>query len=199
MLATVSDVQLNQLGLMYGFLAIATTAFAQLWVGSKQKEHSINALQMQYHTAPPQTALGLTVAVFAEGWFTASQPSPLNFEYNNSVVSLIALSCVLAVAVNLCSFAIIGKMGPVTYQVVGHAKTCLTLSSGVFLFGEQMPMQNLLGLVMAVAGVVYYGFVKHEEGVQAKLMAEEKDVEMVQEEQEEFLDNRTDSPATPKR
>jgi solute carrier family 35 protein E3 len=148
------------------------TSISQTWTGTKQKEHGVNALQMQHHTAPPQTVIGLCVAAAAEGWFQQGRQTPLNFSYSSSVIQMIALSCVLAVAVNLCTFAIIGKMGPVGYQVVGHAKTCLTLSSGVILFGETMPAQNMLGLTIAVFGVVYYGYVKHLEGLQTKIESE---------------------------
>ena len=41
-----------------------------------------------------------------------------------------AYICVLgvcAVAVNICSFALIGKAGPIAYAVVGHAKTCIVV------------------------------------------------------------------------
>ena len=39
-----------------------------------------------------------------------------------SEMAWIALSCVLALSVNLCTYGLIGKTSAVTYQVVGHAK-----------------------------------------------------------------------------
>jgi hypothetical protein len=50
--------------------------------------------------------------------------------------------------------------GPVTFQVVGHAKTCLILIGGFVLFPAALSMKNVVGIVLALAGVIIYGEVK---------------------------------------
>lgn len=43
-------------------------------------------------------------------------------------------TCFLALMVNLCSFGLIGRTSAITFQVVGHAKTCLVLVGGYVFF-----------------------------------------------------------------
>ena len=53
-------------------------------------------------------------------------------------------TCFLALAVNLCSFGLIGRTSAITFQVVGHAKTCLVLTGGYVLFPAKVTdMQQL--------------------------------------------------------
>ena len=47
---------------------------------------------------------------------------------------LVLGTCFLALLVNFCSFGLIGRTSPITFQVVGHAKTCLVLIGGYVLF-----------------------------------------------------------------
>lgn len=49
------------------------------------------------------------------------------------VMWIVLATCFLALAVNLCSFGLIGRTSAITFQVVGHAKTCLVLIGGYVL------------------------------------------------------------------
>ena len=42
--------------------------------------------------------------------------------------------CVCAVVINICAFALIGRAGPVAYEVVGHAKTIIVVVAGFLFF-----------------------------------------------------------------
>lgn len=63
-IATITDVQYNNFGLMMGFMAVATTAQFQIWQGSKAREYELNPLQITSAVAPAQVA---TVAFGIEG------------------------------------------------------------------------------------------------------------------------------------
>jgi hypothetical protein len=85
------------------------------------------------------------------------------------VLWLVLGTCFLALAVNLCSFGLIGRTSPITFQVVGHAKTCLVLIGGYVLFppaaqDAQQLYNNVLGVTVAMVGVVLYGHLKHAAG-----------------------------------
>jgi hypothetical protein len=78
---------------------------------------------------------------------------------------LVALSCLLAVSVNVHGFLLIGKTSVVTYQVIGHAKTCLILAFGywtLFRQGAQMSdiLPNVLSVGLALMGVFLYSNIK---------------------------------------
>ncbi|EOD25384.1 hypothetical protein EMIHUDRAFT_56371, partial [Emiliania huxleyi CCMP1516] len=161
-IATVSDVDLRPLGLAFGVLAVLSTAMFQIWQGTKQKE---------YGALPLPAAAGLARAAPpppAAAWPTAPRPRrpPRRYErHAAAVLGTILATCFLALLVNWCSFGLIGKTSPITFQVVGHAKTCLVLIGGYVFFpvagDAQQLYNNIAGVTVAMFGVVLYGHLKH--------------------------------------
>lgn len=68
------------------------------------------------------------------------------------------LSCSIAVFVNFSTFLVIGKTSPVTYQVLGHLKTCLVLGFGYTLLHDPFTARNILGIVVAIVGMGLYSY-----------------------------------------
>lgn len=58
--ATVHDVDLNLVGLMFASCAVAATGMAQIFTSTYQKSLGCNAMQLLYHSSP-QIALGMLV------------------------------------------------------------------------------------------------------------------------------------------
>lgn len=82
-------------------------------------------------------------------WLTSSL---LNFQ------TFIIMSCVIAVSVNFSTFLVIGKTSPVTYQVLGHLKTCLVLGFGYTLLHDPFTERNIIGILVAVFGMGLYSY-----------------------------------------
>eukprot|EP00955_Chlamydomonas_euryale_P116076 366395-Chlamydomonas_euryale.AAC.15 len=57
---------------------------------------------------------------------------------------------------------------PPTLQVLGHAKTVLVLFGGWAFFGDLINLHQLLGMCLAVAGMISYGFFMSRGGVTAR-------------------------------
>lgn len=181
--ATVTDVDLRPVGMMFGVLAVLTTAVFQIWQGTKQKEFGISATQLQAGIAPWQTAQAFAVAAITE-MYCYSPPldgsaCDTATEYFKSAMAgdersqhtlwIVLGTCFLALAVNLCSFGLIGKTSAITFQVVGHAKTCLVLVGGYVLFPSKLAdttqlYNNIAGVSFAMIGVILYGHLKHAQG-----------------------------------
>ncbi|KAJ3091135.1 hypothetical protein HK102_001549, partial [Quaeritorhiza haematococci] len=51
-----------------------------------------------------------------------------------TLAGMVALSCLLAVATNYYGFTLIQRTSAITYQVVGHAKTMVTIAAGMVFF-----------------------------------------------------------------
>jgi hypothetical protein len=52
--------------------------------------------------------------------------------------------------------AVIGATSPLTYNIVGHLKTVFIMGGGVLFFGDVLSAIKLLGLVVAMCGIVWY-------------------------------------------
>jgi solute carrier family 35 protein E3 len=177
--ATVSDVELNAVGSMFGAAAVLVTAQYQIWQGKKQKESGLSSMQLANSVSLYQIYVGAALSIFFEGeklisrYFLATgvetdqtglgsgEAEAASFSEKYYLAGMISLSCLLAVSVNVHSFALIGKTSAVTFQVIGHGKTCLILLAGYWNFlqtgGELSELYvNLSGVAIALFGVVLY-------------------------------------------
>jgi solute carrier family 35, member E3 len=162
--ATVHDVDVNIMGTMFAVSAVAATGMAQIFTSTYQKSLNMNAMQLLFHTAPLIAAGMLMMCPVFDNVSDLWQ-----FEYNSGVVTRIIVSCCFALGVNISNYVVLGKTSPLTYQVLGHLKTVLILVLGVVLFNKQVDMQNVLGVVVAMGGVVAYTEIKRRESEAPKL------------------------------
>lgn len=79
-------------------------------------------------------------------------------DWSELVQAFIMLSCLIAVAVNFSTFLVLGKTSPVTYQVLGHLKTCLILGFGYTLLRDPFTERNIIGILIAVWGMGLYSY-----------------------------------------
>ncbi|AQK92761.1 Nucleotide/sugar transporter family protein [Zea mays] len=136
--ATVTDLQLN---------AMTNTI---------QKKFKVSSTQLLYQSCPYQSLTLFLIGPFLDGFLT--NQNVFAFNYTSQVVFFIVLSCLISVSVNFSTFLVIGKTSPVTYQVLGHLKTCLVLTFGYVLLHDPFSWRNILGILIAVVGMVLYSY-----------------------------------------
>ncbi|GFP86612.1 uncharacterized membrane protein at1g06890 [Phtheirospermum japonicum] len=73
-------------------------------------------------------------------------------------IVFIVLSCLISISVNFSTFLVIGKTSPVTYQVLGHLKTCLVLAFGYSLLRDPFSWRNIFGIMVAMVGMILYSY-----------------------------------------
>ncbi|KAF2291095.1 hypothetical protein GH714_019846 [Hevea brasiliensis] len=153
---TITDVSVNTKGFIAAFIAVWSTSLQQYYVHYLQKKYSLSSFNLLGHTAPAQAATLLLVGPFLDYWLTNRRV--YTYDYNIASVMFIILSCTIAVGTNLSQFICIGKFTAVSFQVLGHMKTILVLIMGFFFFGrEGLNLQVVLGMFIAVVGMVWYG------------------------------------------
>ncbi|CAO2820753.1 unnamed protein product [Amaranthus hypochondriacus] len=155
-IATVTDLQLNALGSFLSFLAVITTCVAQIMTNTIQKKFKVSSTQLLYQSSPIQAATLLISGPFLDKLLT--NQNVFAFKYTSQVVIFIVLSCLISVSVNFSTFLVIGKTSPVTYQVLGHLKTCLVLAFGYMLLHDPFSWRNILGILVALAGMILYSY-----------------------------------------
>jgi len=161
-IVSATDVQLNMIGFFYSVLGVLVTSFYQIWVGTKQKELKVNAMQLLYYQAPISAAMLVLVIPVFDNIFSGDNPL-IDYEMNVYAFMFIALSGILAFLVNLSIFLVIGKTSPVTYNVVGHFKLCIIIVSGFILFSYPVDSRNIFGIIVTLAGVFAYTHFKLEQ------------------------------------
>jgi solute carrier family 35 protein E3 len=166
--ATVTDVEFNLIGAAFAAAAVFSTAQYQIWQGSKQREFGLSEMQLTMSVSAMQIVVGGALATLIEGkdvygMLTGSAGKAMTPQLGAQIL----ISCLLAVSANVHSFALIGRTSAVTFQVVGHGKTCLIIIAGYIMF--PLPslnefLNNAFGVTLAVCGVVVYSNIKMNEG-----------------------------------
>lgn len=167
--ATVSDMEMNFIGSVFATIAVIFTTLAQIFTSTRQKELGLDALQL-LHQSGPFISIGMMLAIpFLDNvWTAPPHGTPLvQYEWNLWTLGIIFVTCLFALMVNITNYYVIGKTSPVTYQVVGHLKTCLILVLGFVAFSSQVNMTNIFGISIAVGGMVLYGELKRRENTPA--------------------------------
>lgn len=166
--AQVADVELNPTGTLYATAAVLSTTLAQIFTNTIQRGLGLNHMQLLYHTSP-LIGLGMLTLVPVFDDVGSGDASLFQFEWNAEVVAVALFTGLFAVGVNVTNYLVIGKTSPLTYLVVGHLKTCLILVLGFVVFSYPVVQRNVIGIVIAVVGMVWYSLVKQDEAAAAKL------------------------------
>lgn len=155
---SVSDVEFNAMGTIYGVIAVVSTAHNQVMTGELQSEFKLNGPELQLAIGCEEFLMGVLCAGLMEN---TGERSFIQTYFEGKDVALMLSTCVFAIGVNLATFGLIGKTSPVTYQVVGHVKTVLLLVIGYVLFPSPWESQRQMvraigGIVVALIGVFMY-------------------------------------------
>ncbi|XP_078532737.1 solute carrier family 35 member E3 [Lissotriton helveticus] len=154
------DVKFNLLGLVYAALGVVVTSLYQVWVGAKQHELQVNSMQLLYYQAPMSSVMLMAVVpmfepVIGEGGIFGP--------WSLDALSLVLLSGIIAFSVNLSIYWIIGTTSPVTYNMFGHFKFCITLLGGYILFQDPLSLNQGLGISCTLLGILAYTHFKLQE------------------------------------
>lgn len=177
-IATVTDLQLNALGSILSLLAVLTTCVAQIMTNTIQKNFKVSSTQLLYQSSPYQAGTLLISGPFLDAFLT--NQNVFAFKYTTQVLVFIILSCLISVSVNFSTFLVIGKTSPVTYQVLGHLKTCLVLAFGYVLLHEPFSWRNILGILIALIGMVLYSYFFTRESQQKTTEAAAQPIQIVE-------------------
>ena len=172
-IATVTDMQLNGLGTFMSVCAVITTCVSQIWTNHYTKQFQVSSTQLLYAASPYMAAILATIALPLDAQLVGG--TPFDVTWSVPVLFCAALSCGIAVSVNFSTFLVIGKCDAVTYQVLGHLKTMLVLGFGFTVIGNPATGRNLMGIAVALVGMVVYAQVESREKAAAVANGSQKE------------------------
>jgi solute carrier family 35 protein E3 len=173
--ATVYDVSVNLYGTVIATLAVIATSVSQILTNKYQNQprrdddEKVDALQLLYLTSP-MTAIGMLIMCP----FFDDVTALANHEYTSPCAIRIAITCVLALGVNITNYSVIGSTSPLTYQVLGHLKTILIIILGFVCFNKHADMRNLIGITIAMGGVIAYTELKRRQSAPSQAISSSK-------------------------
>ncbi|KAJ7967033.1 UDP-galactose transporter 2 [Quillaja saponaria] len=153
---TVTDVKVNLKGFLCACLAVLSTSLQQISIGSLQQKYSIGSFELLSKTAPIQALSLLVFGPFIDYYLSGKLIT--NYKISTGATFFILLSCSLAVFCNVSQYLCIGRFSAVSFQVLGHMKTVCVLTLGWLLFDSELTFQNIMGMLLAVVGMVIYSW-----------------------------------------
>lgn len=162
-IVTITDMELHMLGFSIGVVAILFTSLFQIWCNHTQKTWKVDAKHVLCCISSQVFLLSLISSLLLELPGNSILGIHPMWDYHFAVEELLLIfsSGLVAIFANFFTFALLGQTSPITYQVVGHAKTCLLIGCGWLLFPFKAPSRdfiyNLFGLFTAILGSVLYG------------------------------------------
>ncbi|KAJ3342366.1 hypothetical protein HDU93_002482 [Gonapodya sp. JEL0774] len=157
-IATVTDVELNLPGFVIAMAGVLVTSLYQIWVGTKQKELELDALQLLHNQAPLSAITLLILFPFFDDIHALK-----TYELTSPAVRDIVITAAFSFFVNVSIYGIIGRTSALTYNVVGHFKTVTVVVLGFILFNYPVMFKNVFGILLTIAGVIWYTVIKLEE------------------------------------
>ncbi|XP_064605433.1 solute carrier family 35 member E3-like [Liolophura sinensis] len=151
------DIKFNVIGIIFAVSGVMVTSLYQVWVAEKQHEFQVNPMQLLFYQAPLSALLLVPVVPILES------PWAHMFSWSFETLALIFLSGLVAFMVNLSSYWILKATSPMTYNMVGHLKFCLTLLGGYVIFQESIQILQVFGIIMTLSGILAYTYFKMEE------------------------------------
>lgn len=170
---TVTDVNVNFKGFVCACVAVVSSSLQQISIGSLQKKYSIGSFELLSKTAPIQALSLIILGPFVDYYLSGKLIT--NFKMSSGAIIFILLSCTLAVFCNVSQYLCIGRFSAVSFQVLGHMKTLCVLTLGWLLFDSELTFKNIMGMVLAVVGMVIYSWaVEIEKQPNAKTLPHSK-------------------------
>ncbi|KAJ1411477.1 Sugar phosphate transporter domain [Sesbania bispinosa] len=176
---TVTDVKVNLKGFVCACLAVLSTSLQQITIGSLQKKYSIGSFELLSKTAPIQAVSLLVLGPFIDYYLSGKLIT--NYKTSSGAICrckslqiCILLSCTLAVFCNVSQYLCIGRFSAVSFQVLGHMKTVCVLTLGWLLFDSELTFKNIMGMILAVVGMVIYSWAVEVEKSNAKTLPNSK-------------------------
>ncbi|XP_019753130.1 solute carrier family 35 member E3 isoform X2 [Hippocampus comes] len=159
------DVRFNALGTIFATLGVLVTSLYQVWVGAKQHELQVNSMQLLYYQAPLSSGVLLAIIPFFE---PLTGDGGIFGPWSLPALMTVLFSGVVAFLVNLSIYWIIGNTSAVTYNMFGHFKFCITLVGGYVLFQDPLSLNQAMGILCTLAGILSYTHIKLAEQAEGK-------------------------------
>jgi solute carrier family 35, member E3 len=151
-----ADVSVRSVGgTIIAGLSVVGSGMQQILCRTVQTRNNISSQELLARMAPLQGITLLLIGPPLDWYVTGDWVT--DYVWTSNGMIWMFLSCSIAILVNISQFMVLGRFTAVTYQVLGHSKTILVLLGGWLVFREFITAKQMLGMALAVAGMIWYG------------------------------------------
>eukprot|EP00741_Cyanophora_paradoxa_P015836 tig00020904_g15288.t2 len=163
MLASYTEANFNWPGFLSALAACWTTAL-QTVLSSIMMNRSMDPINLLYYMAPMSFLILAPAAAFVEGGEIIAR----GIFRTEGLVLVLFISGALAFLLNWSTFLAIQNTSSLTFNVSGNLKSVIAIILSVVVFRNEIGPLNAFGCFIALAGVIWYGLLRHEAAEKAK-------------------------------
>ena len=154
-LSTGANFASNAVGVFVGLGATLVTALVTVATTWLQKLNDLSSTQLLHNVAILD---GFLLVIFgpALDYHLSKRVLYTDYTWTSESRAVFMSTCMMAVLVNCITFYLLGKISPVSYQVIGQAKTAIIYGVGYYLFDREVSRGANIGPVLAVLGCLAY-------------------------------------------
>ena len=157
-ICSLKEVNFNALGTFYAVGSMVFRA-AKTLIQGKLLQHKMDSISLLYYMAPMSAGILLVLMIFMEGLepiLLLMPPNEVLLTGRATLVFLLITSGLNACLLNLVNFLVTSYTSPVTTQVLGNVKSCLSIAISVAIFGNSITVEQTMGVFTCLFGVWIY-------------------------------------------
>lgn len=158
-IATVTELSFNMLGLICAL--VSTMGFSLQNIFSKKvlKDTGIHHLRLLHVLGRWALIMFLPIWFYVDFFNVIRHPAITTGDYR--VIALLFTDGVLNWLQNIIAFSVLSLVPPLTYAVASASKRIFVIAISLFILGNPVTSMNVVGMTLAVIGVLCYNRAKH--------------------------------------
>lgn len=159
LIATLTEISFDMVGLIAAIISTCGFSLQNIFSKMVLKETNIHHLRLLHLLGRLALIIFTPVWIFSEMSAVFSHKAIVNLDYR--VISLLFADGVLNWLQNILAFSVLSYVTPLTYAVASASKRIFVIALSLFVLGNPVTWINIVGMLMAIIGVLCYNRAKY--------------------------------------
>ncbi|XP_065904535.1 solute carrier family 35 member E1-like [Dysidea avara] len=168
LLATVTELQFNALGLIAALFATMCFALQNIYSKKALKELHLHHLRLLLVICQVAGIVVFPIWMFTDAWELVSAPH--NYFQHMWLFLMLPLNGLFNFGQNIAAFTVLSNVSPVSYSVATVTKRVVIIVTSLQVLHNPVTSYNVLGMAMAILGIAFYNKAKYDSNLKSKVL-----------------------------
>ncbi|XP_050293301.1 solute carrier family 35 member E1 homolog [Anthonomus grandis grandis] len=160
--ATLTEISFDMVGLVCALVSTAGFSLQHIFSKKVLKDTSVHHLRLLHILGRLALFMFLPVWLYTDFW-TLTQNKKALVHQDYRIMALLFIDGLLNWLQNIIAFSLLHLVTPLTYAVANCSKRIFVIGASLFLLGNPVTSMNVVGMLMAIFGVLFYNKAKYDQ------------------------------------